>query len=315
MEDPSVLSLLTTISGINLEFTRLLLEGGANVVLADLHLRPEANRLIEQFEHNTMFEKTDVTVWSDLNNMFEAAQRRFGSIDIVCPGAGIFKPHWSNFWCPPGTQKAQDDHLGGTYKSLDINLTHPIRVTQLAISHFLAASPPSSASNPKSIVHISSVAGQTASLLFPLYHIAKHGVQILVRSLEDLDPLLGIRVTAVMPGVVKTPMWTEEPEKLKIVRQEGEGADTWVTSQTVAEVMLACVTSNEISSVLGSATEGDMIPIRGGTCLEILKGGLRSVPLLNNIGPFVEGKGGASLSDAVKLVEEIHGELKPGWGN
>ncbi len=49
------------------------------------------------------------------------------------------------------------------------------------------------------------------------------GLQALVRSLADLEQLHGIRVTCLMPGVVKTPLWTDNPEKLRIVRQEGEG--------------------------------------------------------------------------------------------
>ena len=303
------------IIGINLEFARLLLEQGANVLIADLALRPEAEELIKKYQSKAAYQKTDVTSWCDLNDLFAAAESKFGSIDIVCPGAGIFEPQWSNFWYPPGTEGCRDDLVGGRYKSMDINLTHPIRVTQLAISYFLDASPPSGASNPKSIVHIASVAGQTASPLFPLYHVAKHGVQALVRSLGNLDELHGIRVTAVMPGVVRTPMWTEHPEKLQIVKQEGEGADTWLLPQDVAGVMLACVKDDEIDTVLGGGgPKEDTIPIRGGTCLEVLVGSVRDVPMLNNVGPFAGGKGGATLSDAAKMIEEIHGVLKPGWG-
>ena len=252
--------------------------------------------------------------------MFAAVQQRFGSIDIVCPGAGVFEPHWSNFWYPPGTTKSRDDPASGRYKLLDINLTHPIRVTQLAVSHFLAADPPSSAENPKSIVHISSMAGETASLAFPLYHASKHGVQALVRSMADLEKMYGIRVTCLMPGVVKTPLWTDNPEKLQIVKQEGEDADTWVTPEEVAQVMLACVKDSEISSIIeGSASadglaEKEMIPINGGSCLEVLAGTVRDVPIFGNVGPYANGGKGGSITEGRKIYEEIHGELKPGWG-
>ncbi|KIW27072.1 uncharacterized protein PV07_06850 [Cladophialophora immunda] len=313
-------------SGINLEFARLLLEHGANVLFADLGLRPEAEKLVQKYQstpNKAVFQRTDVTSWSDLDAMFAAAQQHFGSIDIVCPGAGVFEPHWSNFWYPPGTAKSKDDPAGGRYALLDINITHPVRVTQLAISHFLAADPPCSAENPKSIVHIASIAGESASLAFPLYYVSKHGVQALVRSLADLEHLHGIRVSCVMPGVVKTPLWTDHPEKLKIVKQEGEGADTWVTPEEVAQVMLALVKDNECPSVTASASAGtngvnggqkDMVPIKGGTCLEVLAGAVRDVPLYNNIGPYATGKQGASVSDGEKIYREVLGELKPGWG-
>lgn len=53
------------------------------------------------------------------------------SIFQVCPGAGVFEPHFSNFWLPPGSKESIDDPYGrdahgvGHYTALDINLTHP----------------------------------------------------------------------------------------------------------------------------------------------------------------------------------------------
>lgn len=290
------------------------------MVFADLALRPEAEDLVKQYQsgpNKAVFQKTDVTSWADLNAMFKAAVDHFGSVDICCPGAGVFEPHWSNFWYPPGSEQSKDDPLSGRYKLLDINLTHPIRVTQLAISHFLAASPPSSASNPKSIVHIASIAGQTASLPFPLYHASKHGVQALVRCMADLERTHGIRVTCVEPGVVKTPLWTDHPEKLKIVKLEGEAADAWVTPEEVAEVMLSCVKDDQIAATKdsdGGGNKQEWIPLKGGSCLEVLAGSVRDVPLFNNVGPYVTGRPGASVTDSQKIYDEVHDVLKPGWG-
>ncbi|EXJ86541.1 3-hydroxybutyrate dehydrogenase [Capronia epimyces CBS 606.96] len=306
-------------SGINLEFARLLLQHGANVLFADLAFRPEAEELVGQYQstpNKAVFKKTDVTSWPDLNDMFKVADQAFGSVDIVCPGAGVFEPPWSNFWYPPGSEQSQDDPLGGRYKVLDINLTHPIRVTQLAISYFLAASPPSSISNPKSIVHIASVASQTASLIVPLYHASKHGVEALVRSLASLEQSHGIRITAVEPGVVKTPLWTEHPEKMKMLKEgAADESDGWVTPEEVAEVMLACVKDDEIDSVPGgSGQTGGKIAIKGGSCLEVLARSVRDVPMFNNIGPYATYKPGVAAADTNKLVGEVMDVLKPGWG-
>lgn len=310
---------LTAPAGIGLEFARKLLEHGANVLFADLALRPEAEALVSQYQSRpkAVFQRTDVTSWPDLDEMFKAAERHFGSIDIVCPGAGVFEPPWSNFWIPPGTGASQDDPAGSSrYRLLDINVTHPIRVTQLAIAHFLAASPPVSPSNPKSIVHIASIAGETASLPFPLYHASKHAIDGFVRSLADLEHTHGIRVSGVEPGVVKTPLWLDNPEKLQVV---DEKKDTWVTPEEVAEVMLALVKDNEIDGVIGAGGEGkgakgQKIPIRGGTLLEVLAGAVRDVPTFNNVGPYAGGQEGASISDGQKLYTDVLRELKPGWG-
>lgn len=123
-----------------------------------------------------------------------------------------------------------------------------------------------------------------------------------------------------MPGVVKTPLWTDNPDKLRAVKQEGEGADTWVTPEEVAQVMLSCVKDKEISNTIdGSETapkdlQKEMIQIKGGSCLEVLAGVVRDVPMFNNIGPYATGQKGASVTDGAQLYHEVAGLLQPGWG-
>ena len=121
----------------------------------------------------------------------------------------MYEPHWSNFWHPPGSAKSKDDVTGaggiGHYATLDINITHPIRVTQLAISRWLnppkdSKSGKASPSNPKRVVHISSIAGQCPGLSTPLYMASKHAISGFIRSLASLDTI-GIRVNGVAPGV------------------------------------------------------------------------------------------------------------------
>lgn len=245
--------------------------------------------------------------------MFEAAIQQFGSIDIVCPGAGVFEPPFSNFWIPPGTSPSKDTKDGDRYALMDINLTHPIRVTQMAISHFLAASPPASPSNPKSIVHISSIAGESAGLPFPLYHASKWGIFGFVKSMSDLEHLYGIRVSCVMPGVVKTPLWMDNPDKLKIIKQAGKGADQWVYPEEVAKVMLALVEKNDIDSKIKTGG-GDKVAFEGGSCIEVMIDFVRDVPMHNNVGPAAGGAAGGRVSDASKIYEETLDRLKPGWG-
>jgi 3-hydroxybutyrate dehydrogenase len=60
-------------------------------LIADLGLRPEAEKLLERYTASpkAMFVRTDVTEWAQLERMFEVAGREFGGVDVVCPGAGI----------------------------------------------------------------------------------------------------------------------------------------------------------------------------------------------------------------------------------
>ncbi|KAH0347597.1 NAD(P)-binding protein, partial [Aureobasidium melanogenum] len=286
--------------GINLCFASLLLSRGCNVVFADLGLRPEAKAITDKYSQKSsgqpraFFQKTDVTNWNQLSKMFKVAQEEFGGTDLVCPGAGVFEPGWSNFWHPPGSSGSKDSVEGDRYASLDINLTHPIRTSQLAISAFLSQQSKATPQNPKRIVMISSVAGQGASLLVPLYHAAKHGVVAFTRSLAGLDDKFGIRVNACCPGIIKTPLWTDNPDKMRYFDEE---KDLWATPEEVAEAMLTLVEDEEMV---------------GGTILEIGHDVKRVVPIFNNPGP----KGAAtSISGSAELINEVYDTVATeGWG-
>jgi NAD(P)-dependent dehydrogenase (short-subunit alcohol dehydrogenase family) len=93
-------------SGINLSFAEQLLEKGCNVVIADLALRPEAQALIAKYPLSSggakaVFQKTDVTDWTQLDAMFSCAVEHFGGADIVCPGAGVYEPVLSSAFSFP----------------------------------------------------------------------------------------------------------------------------------------------------------------------------------------------------------------------
>jgi 3-hydroxybutyrate dehydrogenase len=181
----------------------------------------------------------------------------------------IQKP-WSNFWHPPGSPPSKDEPSSSRYAVLDINITHPIRVTQLAIKHFL------SLKRPGVVVHISSVAGQTPFFPTPVYVATKHAISGFVRSLSRLENppmssnLPKIRVNAVSPARILTPLWTDNPDKMKFVPQER--AD-WVTPDDVADVMLELVERSDYV---------------GGTVIEVgVK--VRKVEILNDGGPVSVG--------------------------
>ncbi|KAF1943699.1 NAD(P)-binding protein [Clathrospora elynae] len=295
-------------SGINLSFASLLLDRGCSVIIADLSLRPEAQKLLNAYnekregEPRAVFVKTDVRDWPQLDRMFAVAVHEFGSVDIVCPGAGIYDPHWSNFWHPPGAEngKSRDAVEGGRYASLDINITHPVRVTQLAIAHFLKPLPGSGSipkvfpQNPKRVVIISSIGGQLSNLHTPLYVAAKHAMNGFIRSLGPLEEELGIRVNGVAPGVIKTPLWTDHPEKMTFL---DSSKDAWATAEEVGQAMLRCLQDAELG---------------GGTILEVGQGQTRRVEALNDPGP--SGKG-HTVSNLTEQYAEVYGWLgKEGWG-
>ncbi|KAJ5947654.1 hypothetical protein N7466_000669 [Penicillium verhagenii] len=295
--------------GINLAFAKLLVENGCNILIADLALRPEAKVLVEKHSSGpvrAVFQETDVMDWVQLERMFEVAEREFGAVDIVCPGAGIYEPHWSNFWRPPGSTASKDSPTSGRYALVDINITHPIRVTQLAIAHFQKHR---QNGRLKHILHISSIAGQNESFSAPIYVATKHAINGLVRSLGKLERI-GIRVTAVAPGVIKTPLWTDHPEKIKMVV---DSSDAWVTPEEVGEVMLAMVQQDQVSEIIGDRSgRGIQYPVKGGTIMEVSKTA-REVKQFNDEGPG--NRPGNTVSD-IEAVENENWDLlnQKGWG-
>ncbi|QDS69585.1 hypothetical protein FKW77_008363 [Venturia effusa] len=289
-------------SGINYSFAKLLLSKGCSVLIADIALRPEAQKLID--EHSTgspraVYHKTDVTDWPQLESAFQTCIKEFGGIDIACPGAGVFEPPWSNFWTPPGAPESKDTKDGNSYKTLEINLNHPIRATQIAISHFLNPVDPEdrvSLRNPKRVVLTSSIAGQGANLATPLYFVSKHGISAFARSLAELEDHEGIRVNAVAPGLTRTPLFTDNPDKLRWINEE---MDQWITPEQIAEQMVRLMEDPELV---------------GGTVLEVGQNHQRVVPMFNNPGPGWDAAGMRSSNGQV-AIDDAHEKLATkGWG-
>jgi NAD(P)-dependent dehydrogenase (short-subunit alcohol dehydrogenase family) len=258
-------------------------------VIADIALTASAESLLASPPPGVkvLYTHCDVRSWASLSALFPfCLEQDLGVPDIVVPGAGIFEPPWSSFfWGEEGE--------GDGYATIDINLVHPIKLTRLAISEFLKAGKKQAA-----VIHISSVSGQAPKFSAPIYVATKHGISGLVRSLARLEPEFGIRVAAVAPGIIRTPLWTNHPEKLQMFE---EGEDVWATPEEVAVAMLGLV-------------EGEL---KGGTVLEVGKGQTRVVECYNDPGPPLEVKGsGHTLGKARVLddqaVEVLRGEMKEG---
>lgn len=279
------------------------------MLIADLALRPDAEVLVSRYSDRSsspraVFAQTDVTSWLDLERMFEIALAEFGSFDLVCPGAGVYEPPWSNFWHPPGlSPQSKDDPSGGRFALLDINVSHPIRATQIALSHWLHPRSPgalrASPGNPKRVVHISSVAGQIPVFRAPLYGASKFAITGFVRCLAPLEAETGVKVNAVAPGIVKTPIWTEDPEKLVNVDQENDG---WVTPREVAEMMLRCAEDDSF---------------RAGSVWEVGAKHVREVGVYYDPGPDSTPGKGMIASNSSAGDEQVKGWLKDEkiWGN
>jgi 3-hydroxybutyrate dehydrogenase len=102
---------------------------------------------------------------------------------------------------------------------------------------------------------------------------------------------MNIRVNAVAPGLVKTPIWT--PDRRAWLDEE---KDTWVMPEQVAKVMLDLVQQKQNV---------------GGTILEVGAESVRNVWELNDPGP--KGKG-FEMSNAENAGAGIIGTIKTNFG-
>lgn len=212
-----------------------------------------------------------MTDWNQLKELYLHTSKTFGKPSLVCNGAGVYEPPWSNFWT--NTEKA-------TYKTIDINLTSAIKSTRHAITYM--------AKDGGTILNVASIAGQVPLFATPIYNASKFGLVGFTRSLATLDKELGIRVVAANPGVVKTPLWTEHPEKMAFRSEE----DDWITPEECAQSMLDLAENEKYV---------------GGSIMEILKGRSRLIPLHDEDMPSGPG---ATVHNIGQVEQEILEKLK-----
>lgn len=117
-------------SGINLSFVKLVLKAGAKaIIIADLQLTDEAQKLVDE-NKQIVFQRCDVTKRQDLERLVQTSIETFNDVpDVYIAGAGVFEPTWSNWW---------DDTEDDRYAELDINVTHALKLSRIAMRALLS---------------------------------------------------------------------------------------------------------------------------------------------------------------------------------
>ena len=79
-------------AGIGFSFAELAVALDAKVIIGDLKLTPDAEKLVQDNSAVT-FVKCDVTKWKDLQNLIDISEKELGDVpDVYIPCAGVFEP-------------------------------------------------------------------------------------------------------------------------------------------------------------------------------------------------------------------------------
>lgn len=186
-------------SGIGLATARRFAAEGAKVVCADVDEKAGA---LAAEEVDGLFVRTDVTSEADVRAMYQQAVEAHGGLDIAFNNAGI---------SPPDDDSILDTGLDAWRRVQEVNLTSVFLCCKYAIPHMQERGR-GSIINTASFVAVMGAATSQIS-----YSASKGGVLSMSRELGVQFAREGIRVNALCPGPVNTPLLQElfaaDPER------------------------------------------------------------------------------------------------------
>ncbi|HVI46385.1 MAG TPA: glucose 1-dehydrogenase [Chitinophaga sp.] len=188
-------------TGIGRSVAQLFAENGARLVLAGRD-REKSEALQEEITGNggdAIFIPTDVSRHEDCRNLVEKTLEHYGKLDIACNNAGIgnepspVAEHDIELW-----QRIINTNLSGVFYCMRYQI--PAMLQQ----------------GSGSIINIASVVSQVALPGISAYVSSKHGLLGLTRTAALEYSAQGIRINAVGPAYIATPMlaniYTQEVE-------------------------------------------------------------------------------------------------------
>lgn len=189
-------------SGIGRSVAERYAQNGARVVVSDVNKTGslETVERIRMAGGHAVFCQADVAEAEECEHLVNFTLEKFGRLDIACNNAGI----------------SGENNPTGDY-SLE-NWDRVIRTNLTGIFYCMRYEIPAMLENKYGvIINMSSVLGQVAFATSPAYVAAKHGVIGLTRTAAVEYGRLGIRVNAVGPSFIKTPMIFSEGDEIPYI--------------------------------------------------------------------------------------------------
>lgn len=187
-------------SGIGRAIALLFARNGAKVVVSDMDEKggKETVSMIEKDGGTAIWEKADVSNPEDCEQLVENTMDRLGRLDIACNNAGI-----------GGEQAPMAD------MSIE-NWRHVMAVNLDSVFYGMKYQVKAMLSNGGgSIINISSILGSVGFPAAAAYTAAKHGILGLTKVAALDHSAQGIRVNAVGPGFINTPLLSALDDDMK----------------------------------------------------------------------------------------------------
>ncbi len=186
-------------SGIGLAAARRMRAEGATIVVGDIDGEAGADAAEEL---SGLFVPVDVSDEGGVNALFDAAAQNYGSVDIAFNNAGI---------SPPDDDLIENTDLPAWQRVQDVNLKSVYLCCRAALRHMVPAQKGSIINTASFVAVLGSATSQIS------YTASKGGVLAMSRELGVQFARQGIRVNALCPGPVNTPLLQElfakDPER------------------------------------------------------------------------------------------------------
>ncbi len=194
-------------SGMGETCVRMLAAGGAKVAILDV-VDERGEKIAAELGPNVVFVHTDVTSDESGRAAVEKAASAFGTINVAINCAGV---------ATPGKVLSKKGVLGLDLFSrvVQINLIGTFNITRLAIEQ-MAKNTPNEEGERGVIINTASVAAFEGQIGQAAYGASKAGVVGLTLPVARECADYGIRVMAIAPGLIDTPMMAGLPESVRV---------------------------------------------------------------------------------------------------
>jgi len=251
-------------SGLGARFAELFASRGAHIVIGDI-AEQAAHKLSASLGGTSI--KCDVTNSTDVDALAQHAVSHFGKIDVFINNAGIAPiPNEVRFATAVANQMLRLENNVGATTPLNVvtDMTdgewdHMLKVHLYGTFYGCrAAARYMTPQRSGSIINISSVLGLRPTAMAPHYSTAKAGIIALTKSQsQELAPL-GVRVNAVCPGYIDTPLLAPMNELMKVAIVSQIGIGRLGTDDEIAEMV------SYIASAKASYCTGEVFSVTGG---------------------------------------------------